>query len=117
VTREARAREPDELITAARFPIQATRRVAFREVARRHGDFAMVAIAAIADSRGAATLGVGGMAGKPLVRAIDGGTDAVTAWAEQLEGYEDLHASAAMRRDLFKNLAPDVIAEAQKCAA
>ena len=28
-----------------------------------------------------------------------------------------LRTSAAMRRDLFKNLAPDVIAEAQKCAA
>src|SRR6202451_672384 len=32
------AREPDELITAVRFPIQPSKRVAFREVARRHGD-------------------------------------------------------------------------------
>ena len=28
----------------------------------------------------------------------------IAAWADELEGYEDLHASAAMRRDLFRNL-------------
>jgi 2-furoyl-CoA dehydrogenase FAD binding subunit len=38
-------------------------------------------------------------------------------WVEQLDGYDDLHATAAMRRDLFKNIAPDVIAEAVRCAA
>ena len=43
------ARKPDELVTAVRFPIQASGRVAFREVARRHGDFAIVAIAAVAN--------------------------------------------------------------------
>jgi 2-furoyl-CoA dehydrogenase FAD binding subunit len=111
------AREPDELIAAVRFPVLEGKGVAFREVARRHGDFAMIAIAAVADSRGAATLGVGGMAGKPLVRALDGGADAVIAWAKQLEGYEDLHASAAMRRDLLRNLGPQVLAEAIRCAA
>ena len=30
-------------------------------------------------------------------------------WLGQIEGYDDLHASAAMRRDLCRNLAPDVI--------
>src|SRR6201987_2704150 len=44
------ARAPDELITAVRFPIVNVR-VAFREVARRHGDFAIVAIAAAAENR------------------------------------------------------------------
>jgi 2-furoyl-CoA dehydrogenase FAD binding subunit len=112
------AREPDELIAAVRFPVMEGKGVAFREVARRHGDFAMIVIAAIADSRGAAMVGVGGMAGRPLVRAIDGGAHTVTAWAEELEGYEDLHASAALRRDLFRNLGPQVVAEAiEKCAA
>jgi 2-furoyl-CoA dehydrogenase FAD binding subunit len=112
------AREPDELIAAVRFPVVEGKGVAFREVARRHGDFAMIAIAAIADSRGAAMVGVGGMAGRPLVRAIDGGAHTVTAWAAELEGYEDLHASAALRRDLFRNLGPQVVAEAiEKCAA
>ena len=113
------ARGNDELITAVRFPVIEGKGTAFDEVARRHGDFAMVAVAAIADGRGAVQLGVGGMAGRPMVRAINGdAAAAIAAWAEELEGYEDLHASAALRRDLFKNLAPDVIAEAiAKCAA
>jgi 2-furoyl-CoA dehydrogenase FAD binding subunit len=112
------AREPDELIVAVRFPVMAGQGVAFREVARRHGDFAIVAVAAVVDNRGAARLGVGGMAGRPQVRRIfNDPAGAVAAWAQELEGYEDLHASAEMRRDLFKNLAPDVIAEAQQCAA
>jgi 2-furoyl-CoA dehydrogenase FAD binding subunit len=113
------ARADDELITAVRFPVVEGKGVAFNEVARRHGDFAIVAIAAVADARGAAQLGVGGLAGRPMVRAVDGdATAAIAAWAEELEGHEDLHATAALRRDLFKNLAPDVIAEAvKKCAA
>jgi 2-furoyl-CoA dehydrogenase FAD binding subunit len=112
------AREPDELVAAVRFPTIEGKGVAFNEVARRHGDFAMVAVAAIADARGAVTLGVGGLSGRPTVRAIDGDvTGPVRAWAEELEGYEDLHASAALRRDLFCNLAPLVVAEAKRCAA
>jgi len=113
------ARAPDELIIAARFPAATTRGVCFREVARRHGDFAIIAVAAVADDSRAVQLGVGGMAGRPMVRRIatDGAADAVAAWAEELEGYEDLHASAAMRRDLFRNLAPLAIAEALRCAA
>ena len=112
------AREPDELITAVRFPVTGGRGVAFREVARRHGDFAIIAIAAALDD-GAVRLGVGGMAGRPMVRrlAMDNVAVAIGEWAEELEGYEDLHASAALRRDLFRNLAPPVIAEAQQCAA
>ena len=112
------ARAPDELVAAVRFPVIEGKGTAFNEVARRHGDFAMVAVAAIADARGAVTLGVGGMTGRPTVRAIDGDVPAaVRAWADELEGYADLHASAALRRDLFCNLAPLVIAEAKRCAA
>jgi 2-furoyl-CoA dehydrogenase FAD binding subunit len=112
------ARGADELIAAVRFPVIEGKGVAFQEVARRHGDFAIVAVAAVADGRGAAKLGVGGMAGRPLVRAINGDAVAsVAAWANELEGYDDLHASAAMRRDIFKKLAPRVIEEARRCAA
>ncbi len=112
------ARAPDELIAAVRFPVIEGKGVAFDEVARRHGDFAIVALAAIADGRGAVKLGVGGMAGRPMVRSIDGdAAGAINAWAEELEGYEDLHASAALRRDLLRNLGPRVIAEAIRCAA
>jgi 2-furoyl-CoA dehydrogenase FAD binding subunit len=112
------AREGDELIVAVRFPVHG-RGVAFREVARRHGDFAMVAIAALIGDKGSIRLGVGGMAGTPVVRVIanGGGKDAVEKLATELEGYEDLHASAELRRDILRNLAPLVIAEAQQCAA
>ena len=117
------ARAPDELIAAVRFPVAngkwIERGVAFREVARRHGDFAIVAVAALAENRNAVRLGVGGMAGKPAVRRIAAkeSTAAIAAWADELEGYEDLHASAAMRRDLLRNLAPLAIEEAIRCAA
>ena len=114
------ARAVDELITAVRFPATSGQGAAFREVARRHGDFAIVAVAAVVDARGSVRLGVGGMAGRPMVRGLGTQGDfaaAVAAWAEQLEGYEDLHASAALRRDLFRNLAPLVIEEAKQCAA
>jgi 2-furoyl-CoA dehydrogenase FAD binding subunit len=115
------AREPDELIIAVRFPIASTKGVAFREVARRHGDFAIIAVAAIAEKSGAIKLGVGGMSGRPVVRHISAGgsamKDAVHQLASELEGYEDLHASAAMRRDLLRRLGPVVIDEAIRCAA
>ena len=111
-------RAPDELIAAVRFPVIEGKGVAFHEVARRHGDFAIIAVAAIADQRGAARLGVVGMAGRPMVRAVDGDAAAsVGEWVRGLEGYDDLHASAVMRRDMFRNLAPLVIEEARRCAA
>ncbi len=112
------ARDGDELIVAVRFPVHG-RGAAFREVARRHGDFAMVAVAALIGDNGSIRLGVGGMAGTPVVRVITNGgaKDAVEKLATELEGYEDLHASAELRRDILRNLAPLVIAEAQQCAA
>jgi len=116
------ARAPDELIVAVRFPVMAGRGVAFREVARRHGDFAIIAIAAIVEDKKTARLGVGGVAGTPVVRrvAMNGAgsmKDAIEQLASELEDYEDLHASAELRRDLLRNLAPIAIEEAVKCAA
>jgi len=118
------ARVPDELVAAVRYPVAMGQGFAFGEVARRHGDFAIVAVAAVVDVEYSVRLGVGGMAGRPMVRGlgIEGDfAEAVSLWAEELEGYEDLHASAALRRDIFKNLAPGVIAEAKArvkpCAA
>ncbi len=115
------ARAADELITAVRFPVSARRGVAFREVARRHGDFAIIAVAAALDGKDGKTirLGVAGMAGRPQLRGIETAKakDAVGEWAQELEGYDDLHATAALRRDIFRRLAPEAIAEAQKCAA
>jgi 2-furoyl-CoA dehydrogenase FAD binding subunit len=115
------AREADELVAAVRFPVAAGQGVGFHEVARRHGDFAIIAVAAAVENDKAIRVGVGGMAGRPMVRSINGNAGAaigefVGEWAEELEGYEDLHASAALRRDLFRNLGPHVIAAATKAA-
>ena len=112
------ARESDELIAAVRFPVHG-KGAAFREVARRHGDFAMVAIAALVEGNGSVRLGVGGMAATPVVRSVEknGAKEVIKKLASEFEGYEDLHASAELRRDIFRNLAPLVIAEAERCAA
>jgi 2-furoyl-CoA dehydrogenase FAD binding subunit len=115
------ARAPDELITAVRFPV-VKGGVAFREVARRHGDFAIVAVAALAESPGIARIGVAGMADRPAVRRIDatdaaGLRDAIERLAWELNGYEDIHASARMRRDLLRRIAPLVVQGACQCTA
>jgi 2-furoyl-CoA dehydrogenase FAD binding subunit len=115
------AREGDELIIAVRFPV-VTAGVAFREVARRHGDFAIVAVAALAEGADDVRIGVAGMAERPAVRRIraDGASrirDAIERLAWELEGYDDVHASARMRRDLLRGIAPGVVEEAKKCAA
>ena len=59
------------------------------------------------------------LAGKPVVRRVplDGAKEAISKLADELEGYEDLHASAELRRDILRNLAPVVIEEALACAA
>jgi 2-furoyl-CoA dehydrogenase FAD binding subunit len=117
----ATAREDDEMITAVRFPITSGG-VAFREVARRHGDFAIVGVAALAESASSIRIGVAGMAERPAVRRIkaDGASsirDAIERLAWELRGYEDVHASARMRRDLLRRIAPVAIEEAVRCAA
>jgi 2-furoyl-CoA dehydrogenase FAD binding subunit len=116
----ATARAGDELITAVRFPV-ITGGVAFREAARRHGDFAIVGIAALAESKTSIRLGVAGMADRPAVSRIkpngaSGIRDAVERLAWELEGYEDVHASAHMRRDLLRRIGPVVVEEAIRCA-
>jgi 2-furoyl-CoA dehydrogenase FAD binding subunit len=115
------ARAPDELITAVRFPLHDAG-VAFREVARRHGDFAIIAVAVMAENGSDVCLGVAGMADRPAVRRIkvgDGSVprDAIERLAWELKGYDDIHASARMRRDLLRGLAPVVVEEARRCAA
>jgi 2-furoyl-CoA dehydrogenase FAD binding subunit len=114
------ARAPDELIGAVRFPV--TRGgTAFREVARRHGDFAIVAVAAIADATHV-RVGIAGVADRPAVSRIDTNdasaiSDSVERLARELEGYDDIHASARMRRDMLRRLVPLVMNEAMQCAA
>ena len=59
-------RGDDELIEAVSFPAHQGR-CAFREVARRHGDFAIVACAAVATDNGV-RIAVGGVADMPATR-------------------------------------------------
>jgi 2-furoyl-CoA dehydrogenase FAD binding subunit len=116
------AREPDELIVAVCFPIQTMPRVAFREVARRHGDFAIIAVAAFCEEHNTVRVGIGGVADRPAVRRarIDSTSDAKDMFdslALELEGYDDLHASARLRRDLLRRVGPIAVEEALRCAA
>lgn len=115
------ARAPDELIVAARFPLaKAGQGVAFDEVARRHGDFAIVSLAAVVDG-GTVTLGIGGVADRPAVRtwrpAPVSLEDALNDFAWALGGRDDIHATAHYRRDLVRRVGRRVLGEAIACAA
>src|SRR5262249_322148 len=86
----ATAREGDEFISAVRLPVLSGG-VAFREVARRHGDFAIVGVAALVESPSNIRIGVAGMADRPAVRRIEatgtsGVRDAIERLAWELEG-------------------------------
>jgi len=116
----ATAREPDELLTAVRFPVAVRQGVAFREIARRHGDFAIVAVAALVMGEWA-HVGVGGLIGRPVVTPVradvarERPNDWFREWLDHFESFDDLHASAAMRHDMCRKLIPEVLAEAQSC--
>jgi 2-furoyl-CoA dehydrogenase FAD binding subunit len=114
------ARRDDELIAAVRFPARKPGQgFAFREFARRHGDFAIVACAAVADAN-TARLAVGGVADRPVAQdfgALDGRAlgDALHDFAERLEARDDLHADADFRRHLTRELGRSTIEEARRC--
>lgn len=116
------ARADDELIEAVIIP---TRRpgqgCAFREFGRRHGDFAIVACAAVADADGM-RLAVGGVADRPVARdfgTIDGPAleQALNVFAWELEARDDLHATARYRRELVRRLGRETIEKARRCRA
>ena len=117
----ATAVEPGEMIEAVAFPTHPMGTgTAFREIARRHGDFAIVACAAIARPDGTNRLAVGGVADTP--QAIDlpdpsdaGFEDALNEFAWSLGARDDLHASARYRRDLVRSLGRQTVKEAIAC--
>ncbi len=117
------AREADEMMVAARFPTGPhLKRAAFREVARRHGDFAILALAAVAESDAIVRLGIGGLADRPVATRIETSSkgailEQLGTLAWELEGSDDIHATARYRRDLLRRLGPIVIEEALACAA
>lgn len=115
------AAQPDEMVVAVRFPLACPKQgFAFYEVARRHGDLAVVALAAVA-SGGKARLGVAGLADKPTVREFSTFTDSVidrdlNDFAWDLRGADDIHATARYRREMVRRLGKLVIREALNAA-
>lgn len=110
----ATARADEEMIEAVSFPV-VHKRCAFREVARRHGDFAIVACAAVATSAGV-RFAVGGVADMPAARdfpPLEGSAldDALNAFANELDARDDVHATARYRRDLVRMIGRDLIQE------
>lgn len=115
------AKRDDELVEAVRFPLhQGGAGFAFREVAQRHGDFAIVACAAIV-TPAHIRLAIGGVAGRPILREWrsglddDGLDDALNAFAWELGAVDDLHASARYRRELVRRMGRRTIEEARQC--
>ena len=107
---------PDEIAVEAFFPALApTAGVAFEEIARRHGDYAMVGVAALADGDRvtAAYLSVSDV---PTVVDLSGMADADLGEAAlaQLDPAEDIHASAAYRAELVRVLTTRVVAAARE---
>ena len=113
-------RAPDEMIEAVSLPAaRAGSGTAFQEFGRRHGDFAIVACAALV-SRDSISLAVGGVADRPERRdfpLLEGSAldDALDAFAWQLDAREDLHATAPYRRELVRRMGRATIEEARRC--
>lgn len=110
------AKQQGELCISAHFPsLPSTARWGFREIARRDGDFAIVAMACIAD-KGTVRLGVGGVSDAPTVEewtdlsAADI-PDALNRLAWKMGGTDDIHASARYRRELVRRIGQKLIEE------
>ena len=104
----------DEMVAAVRLlTAEPGAGYAFTEFARRHGDFAVVAIAAVGLANGI-RIGVGGVAEQPVVQewpllagsALD---DALNALAWTLDAADDAHASARYRRELVRRLGKQTV--------
>jgi aerobic carbon-monoxide dehydrogenase medium subunit len=105
--------EPNELVTAVRFPLwRPGHGFAFEEFARRHGDFALASAAVLLEVKGEhitrASVTVGGVGSSPQhpVVALEGRPaspslfEEVVAACRQLDAMSDAHVSAEYRRQL-----------------
>jgi 2-furoyl-CoA dehydrogenase FAD binding subunit len=112
------AREPDELVESVRFPLKKPgERYAFTEFSARHGDFAMVACAAVVTDD-AIRIAVGGVADRPTVErwprlSGDDLRGALNDLSWKLGAQDDAHISAKYRRHLVRQLGWRVIEEAK----
>ncbi len=130
----ATALKAGELLVAAEFPLpEPGYASAFGELARRHGDYAMVGVAAHGSTQAGkfsdmrvALFGVGDrpMRAARLERALDGRPaaaktieDALATLNADLDPRADLQASAATKRHLAKVLAGRVLKNMQGVAA
>lgn len=115
-------RRDDELVESVVFP-PAGKGVgyAFSEFGRRHGDFAIVSVAAVAKAD-AMEVTVGGVDDMPVRRVwprISGADldDALNTLAWELNARDDIHADARLRRDLVRSMGRRTIEEAVSCIA
>ena len=122
------ARAPDELLTGLLWPLRrANAGHAFDEICQRHGDFAIVAIAAeaVLDANGALAhlaLGLGGVESRPMVadtaaflgRKADAklAREIAAAAADAADPLGDLKATADYRRALVRASGAAVLAAA-----
>lgn len=111
------ARAVDELIEAVRFPLaRPGQGFGFEEFGIRHGDFALCAVAAVADAR-SLRVTVGGVADRPVAcdwpllsgAALD---EALNHLAWSLQARDEPQASAALRRRLVRHLGRRAIDQA-----
>jgi len=118
----ATSRGDDEIVEAVSLPARRSGAgYAFREVARRHGDFAIIACAAVVDQSNA-RLAIGGVADRAVARNLPAPdakelTEALDDFAWDLDARDDLHATARYRRELVRRLGRKVIEEAARCRA
>ena len=115
------ALRPDELLTEVRIPVHDSKGTAFLEIARRHGDYALVGVAAVVTMDGnrctharLAFTGVGptpvripeaemALAGTVLTEAILADIRALVA--DRIDPEDDVHATAQYRKDVAGVLA------------
>ena len=112
----------DEVAVGAFFPALADGAgVAFQEIARRHGDYALVGVAALVETDGEevtrARLGYVSVSDVPVVVDVtDALEDPATRALAELEPADDIHATAAYRAHLVTVLTPRVLAAATEHA-
>ncbi|HEX2217055.1 MAG TPA: xanthine dehydrogenase family protein subunit M, partial [Xanthobacteraceae bacterium] len=122
--------EPDEVLTAIRVPAATPQmRYGFAELARRHGDYALVGLAASARANGGSLgdlrlvfFGVGAtpVRARAAEQALGDGSrldDAVAALASDLDPNDDVHASGKMKKHLAGVLLRRVLKEMREGAA
>lgn len=111
------ARAPDELLEEVRVPLaKSGSGHGFEEFSMRHGDYALCAVAVVADAQ-RLRIAVGGVADRPTARdfpllqgsALD---DALNELAWSLEARDEPQASAQLRRQLVRTLGRRAVQQA-----